>query len=64
MINQVIAMTAGYEYVDNVRIAHVGDRDAEAQYARRFNKGCCGFVDTYVKHHDGTTYAVGFNHGH
>ena len=64
MARQLVAMTAGSDYVDNVRIARTGDRDAEIEYARRLGKGCCGFVDSYVRHPDGTTYAVGYNHGH
>jgi len=61
---QIVKLMFGAECVDNIRVARVGDRDAEAQYAKQLEKGCCGYVDEYVKHPDGTAYMVGFNYGH
>jgi len=48
---------------DNERVALVGDAEAEDQYDRQFDGGCCGFVDEEIEV-NGRRYRVGFNEGH
>jgi len=64
MSKTVVQETRDSEYVNNIRVARVGDVDAETAYAEKKEKGCCGFVDIVVKHKDGTLYMLGYNYGH
>ena len=55
-----------FQYVDNIRIFRLGDREGEKQYQIDRRKGCCGSVD-FVHYFDCDTeedYLFGFNHGH
>jgi hypothetical protein len=58
----------GLEYVDNQRIAIVGDDGEMAKYVEQMRKGCCGSFDTVVSIKYGETYylphLIGCNYGH
>ena len=54
-----------YEYLDNFRIALVGDGLSERFYEDRQAEGCCGAVDTvFGPLPCGYSFRWGFNHGH
>ena len=55
-----------FEFVDNVRIAELGNEESEKRYKELKDMGCCGFVDyIYVPFElKGKKYYFGFNHGH
>ena len=56
--------SADDEYASNFRIARVGNPEDEQAYAAKKEHGCCGSTDSFVKHPDGTVFAVGWNYGH
>ncbi len=49
---------------DNFRAARTTDAQAVMIYNEKKDRGCCGSMDTEVKHPDGTVYMLGFNYGH
>ena len=54
-----------YEYVDNVRVARVGDKAEEEAYEDQKQHGCCGYYDDEVgPSPGGHQYRWGFNYGH
>ena len=53
-----------YEYVDNVRIAVVGNCDEERAYDLAIDHGCCGYCDVILVGSDGVEFRFGFNYGH
>jgi hypothetical protein len=55
--------TANKYYVDNRRVAKVGNRQHFHHYMKQKSKGCCGSYDTVVTLSDGQ-YHLGFNYGH
>lgn len=58
----------GLEYVDNQRIAVIGDDGEMARYVEQMRKGCCGSRDIVVSIKYGETYylphLIGCNYGH
>ena len=58
----------GLEYVDNQRIAVVGDDGEMARYIEQMRKGCCGSRDIVVSIKYGedyyTPHLIGCNYGH
>ena len=52
-------------YVDNVRVAEVGNKKQEREYKKKAQQGCCGFTDKEVTHEPtGRTFKIGCNWGH
>lgn len=54
----------GCDYVDNERIARVGDADGMRKYMNQKDRGCCGVFDTCYRGKDKQWYLIGFNYGH
>lgn len=60
----------GLDYVDNQRLAVIGDDGEMVRYVEQMRKGCCGSIDTVVSIKVGenhTYYAlhlIGCNYGH
>ena len=53
------------DYVDNYRVAEVGDSAEEAEYERIRDEGCCGSVNQVYTHPTtGKQILVGCNWGH
>lgn len=58
-------LSSGDDYVDNERIAEVGNEGDELEYQQALERGCCGFSDTIVTHRkSGRKFRVGYNYGH
>jgi hypothetical protein len=54
-----------WEYMDNVRLALVGDSELEQHYERIRDDGCCGSCDhRFGPSPSGRFYMYGFNYGH
>jgi|10_taG_2_1085330.scaffolds.fasta_scaffold169027_3 hypothetical protein len=55
-----------FEFVDNIRIAELGNEESEQRYEELKDMGCCGFEDYIYVPFDlkGRKYYFGFNHGH
>lgn len=56
-------ITEGKSFVDNYRVAKVGNRQHYHHYIRQQKRGCCGSHDEVVMLSDGQ-YHMGFNYGH
>lgn len=52
------------EYMDNLRIARIGDKAQEAAYFDARDQGCCGSVDTIKMCSSARQYRIGCNYGH
>lgn len=52
-------------YIDNERVAEVGNEEGERAYKEKVKAGCCGFYDREVTHEpSGRTFKIGCNYGH
>ncbi len=58
-------ITRELSFVDNYRVARVGNTCQERRYRRQQKRGCCGFLDVInVCPIDGKPYRLGCNYGH
>lgn len=57
-----------FEFVDNYRVAAVGNIEEMQEYVNRMSEGCCGSFDTVVgiftEYNTIKMYLLGFNYGH
>ena len=53
-----------FDYVDNIRVATIGNTDEESVYNEAVANGCCGFHDTILTDANGVEFKFGFNYGH
>ncbi len=62
---QISKMTRDLDFVDNIRICKLKDKEDVKKYEEQRSHGCCGFEDKEVFCWlDASWYRIGCNYGH
>lgn len=52
-----------FDFMDNYRVAEVGDDQEEGEFGQLAYSGCCGSYEDVVEY-NGKKIRIGFNYGH